>query len=136
MLKQALAVVTFVLVLSAGQVSAFCWDNTDELIVKLKKLELTTEQLKDVFQYQQKHRDLVTASHQDGRGCRHHETMEVDFQKASIGVLTNEQFKNLQGRERTETEGLRYDNYLLKKEIERLHKELVSIRAELAVLNG
>ena len=136
MIRKLLAVAVFALVLGANQASAFCWDNTDELIVKLKRLQLNTEQLKDVFQYQQQHRDLITSSHTDGRGCRHHEAMEVQFQKASIGVLTDAQFQQLQGRERNETETLRYDNYLLKKELARLKKELEALKAEFAALDG
>jgi hypothetical protein len=136
MIRKLFAVAAFVLILGANQASAFCWDNTDELIVKLKRLNLSTEQLKDVFQYQEQHRDLITSSHQDGSGCRHHEAMEVNFQKHSIGVLTNEQFEKLQGRERNETEGLRYDNYLLKKEVARLKKELQALKVEMKALAG
>ncbi|RKY20188.1 MAG: hypothetical protein DRQ55_08535 [Planctomycetota bacterium] len=136
MLRKILAVAVFALVLGANQASAFCWDNTDELIVKLKRLQLNTEQLKDVFQYQQQHRELITSSHEDGLGCRHHEAMELNFEKASIGVLTDAQFKQLQGRERTEDEILRYDNYLLKKEVARLKKELLALKAELAALQS
>lgn len=136
MLKKLLAVSAVLLVLGASDASAFCWDKTDDLIVKLKKLNLTTEQLKDVFQYQAQHRDLIASSHKDGRGCGTHEAMEVDFQKASIGVLTNDQFSKLQGRARTEAEGLRYDNYLLKKEVARLKAELEALKGELASLKG
>ena len=135
MLRKVLTAATLMLVLGAN-VSAFCWDNTDELIVKLKKLQLNTEQLKDVFQYQQQHRDLMASSHSDGSGCRTHELAEVDFQKASIGVLNNDQFKKLTGRVRTETETLRFDNYKLVKEVARLKKELAFLKKELVALKG
>ena len=42
MTKKFLALFAFVLILGVGQASA-CWDNTDKLVVKLKKLNLTTE---------------------------------------------------------------------------------------------
>ena len=99
-MKKLLAVCACLLVFSAVRATAttpFCWDNTDKLIVKLKTLDLTTEQLKDVFAYQAEHRELMAASHEDGRGCRVHENHEVVFEKMSIGVLTDEQRKILIG---------------------------------------
>lgn len=131
MSKKLFALAAFVLALSISQAYA-CYDNTDRLLVKLKKLDLTTEQLQDIFQYQKQHRDLMTATHKDGRGCRAHEKAEVDFEKASIGVLSDEQFEEFTGRERNEVEGLRYQNYLLKKEIARMQLELEKLRAAVA----
>ena len=138
MTRKLFALCAALLVAGVAQVHAttFCWDNTDTLIVKLKKLELNTEQLDDVFQYQREHRDLIAASHRDGRGCRFHEDHEVEFEKASIGVLTNDQFQQLKGRVRNETEGLRYDNYLLTKEVEQLKAQLEALRAQLAALKA
>ena len=138
-MKKLLAVCACLLVVGVTQVSAttpFCWDNTDKLIVKLKKLDLTTDQLKDVFAYQAEHRELMAASHEDGRGCRVHEDHEVVFQKRSIGVLTDEQFSKLKGRARNETETLRYESYLLEKEVARMEKELAALRKQLAALQA
>ena len=70
-MKKLLAVFACVLVLGVSQASAsapFCHDNTDKLIVQLKKVDLTTEQLKDVFVFQKQHREFVAQSHTDGRG--------------------------------------------------------------------
>ena len=135
-MKRLLALCALVLLAGAVQASVvsapFCWDKTDKLIVKLKTLDLTTDQLKDVFQYQKAHRDLMAACHQDGRGCGVHEAAEIEFQKASIGVLTDEQFVKLEKRARNETEQLRYENYLLKKEIARLSAKLAELEAKQA----
>lgn len=133
MFRKMITACTLMLALSANA-SAFCWDNTDDLIVKLKRVQLNTEQLKDVFSYQQSHRDLIASSHQDGRGCQHHEAMEVEFQKKSIGVLNDDQFKKFTGRERTETESLRFENHKLQKELARLRQELALLKKELAAL--
>jgi len=138
-MKKLLAVCACLLVFGAVRVSAttpFCWDNTDKLIVKLKTLDLTTEQLKDVFAYQAEHRELMAASHRDGRGCGVHENHEVVFEKMSIGVLTDEQFQKLEGRARNETETLRYENYLLEKEVQRMEKELAALKKQLAALQA
>jgi hypothetical protein len=135
MLKHALILTLLAGALLAGNTQAsaspsrFCYDNTDKLVVKLRKVQLTTEQLKDVFAYQQAHRDLIAASHANGQGCSHHEHMEVLFEKQSIGVLTAEQFKKFKGRVRNETEALRTENYLLKKELARLKQEMEALRA-------
>ena len=66
--------------------SPYCWDKTDRLIVQLKKLDLNTEQLQDVFEFQKQHRDLMAACHEDGRGCGVHERAEVDFEKKGLQV--------------------------------------------------
>ena len=134
MSKKLFALAAFVFVLSVSQASA-CYDNTDRLLVKLKKVDLTTEQLQDVFKYQKEHRDLIAASHHDGRGCAVHEHAEVDFEKRSIGVLTDEQFQEFTGRARTEAESLRYENYMLKKELERMKLELAELQAALEAAN-
>lgn len=133
MSKKLFALCALVLFVGVAGVSAlepapFCYDNTDKLIVKLKKLDLTTDQLKDVFAYQASHREFMSACHKEGRGCRAHEHAEVDFEKNSIGVLTDEQFKKFKGRTRNESEQLRYENYLLKKEIARLKAQLESLK--------
>ncbi len=112
--------------------SPMCWDRTDKLIVEMKKLELTNDQLKDVFAFQADHRKYMRAVHRRGEGCHKHEIAEVDFEKRSIGVLTDQQFEKLQGRKRTEAETLRYENYVLKKEIAALQKQLDELRAALA----
>ena len=136
-MNKLIAALACVIVVGATQASAltpFCWDNTDKLIVKLKKVQLTTEQLKDVFAYQTEHRELMAATHTDGRGCAVHENHEVLFEKQSIGVLSDKQFKAFKGRARNENESLRYENYLLEKELERMQKELDALRAEVAAL--
>lgn len=112
--------------------SAMCWDRTDKLIVKMKKVDLTTEQLQDVFTYQSEHRAYMRAVHRRGEGCHKHEIAELDFEKKAIGVLNDEQFEELQGRERSEAETLRYENYVLRKEVEALQKQLDELRALLA----
>ena len=116
--------------------SPYCWDKTDRLIVKLKQLDLTTEQLQDVFEFQKQHRDLMAACHEDGRGCSAHEKAEAVFQKKSIGVLDEKQFEKHVGRKRTEAETLRYENHLLKKELAALKAELAAIKLQLASLKA
>jgi len=138
-MKRLIALLACLLVVGLTQASArapFCYDNTDQLVVKLKKVQLTTEQLKDIFQYQQEHRDLIAACHADGRGCSLHEQAEVEFQKRSIGVLDDAQFKQFKGRVRDETEQLRYDNYLLRKEVERMEQQMAVLRAQLEALQA
>ncbi len=138
-MKRLIALLASLLVVGLTQAEArapFCYDNTDKLVVKLKKVQLTTEQLKDIFQYQQEHRDLIAASHADGRGCTVHEHAELDFEKRSIGVLDDTQFKQLKGRVREEAEQLRYENYLLKKEVERMQQEMAALRAQMDALQA
>ena len=135
-MKKALVLIGLMSMFSfaAGTAHA-CWDNTDKTIKKMKKLDLTTEQLKDVFQYQKSHRELITQCHRDGSGCAKHERAEVDFQKNAYGVLDDKQFQKATGRERNEVESLRFENYRLKKANEKLKKELALLKASKAKSN-
>jgi len=108
-----------------------CWDNTDEFIVKLKKVELTTEQLKDVFAYQKEHRQVIARAHEEGLGCRYHENHDAVFEKKAIGVLDDGQFKKVTGRERSEVESLEHENYVLKKRIQQLEERIRALEAAL-----
>ena len=105
-----------------------CWDNSDQIVVKLKKLELSTDQLKDIFVFQKQHRSVIKRAHREGLGCRYHENHDAVFEKQAVCVLTNSQFKKHVGRTRTKVEGLEYDNLQLKKRIAKMEKELAELK--------
>ncbi len=131
MTRKSLALSVFAVAFAFGGPSALaCNDRTDLVVQKVRKADLTTEQLKSIFQYQKEHRDLITKAHAEGLGCSHHENRVVDFEKASFGVLTDEQFQKVAGRVRNDEEKLRYENYLLKMEIARLKQELEALKKE------
>jgi hypothetical protein len=118
------------LLLAIGALPAqACRDQTEQVIKKLKKIDVTMNQMKDVFELQKKQRGEITKAHTEGLGCKYHEDKEVDFEKAAFGVLDDAQFEKLMGRERNEIERLRHDNYTLVKEIEKLKAELEALRA-------
>lgn len=123
-MKKFLVLGSFAIAMLFPSTASACWDNTDLLVKKIKKLELTTDQLKDVFQYQKAHKDLITQCHQDGRGCGVHERAEKEFEKKAYGVLTDEQFEKATSRKRSEVETLRYENYRLAKQNKKLQREL------------
>lgn len=130
------AIVTFAmaavaLVAAAPSLTA-CYDNTDQMVVRLRKLDLSTDQMKSVFAFQNEHRDFVKKSHSDRAGCLAHERHDLVFEKQAIGVLTDAQFKTYTGRVRSESETLTYQNYLLKTEIERLKAEIAALKAQAA----
>src|SRR5262245_25709661 len=107
-----------------------CDDNTDTTVAKLQKLDLTTNQLKAIFAYQAEHKAFIAKSHKEGLGCLAHEKHQADFEKSAFGVLDDSQFQKFTGRKRTEAESLRYDNYILRQEIERLKAELESLKKD------
>jgi len=123
-MKKFLALGALAIAMAFPSTASACWDNTDLLVKKMKKLELTTEQLKDVFQYQKVHRDLITQCHQDGRGCSTHERAEKDFAKKAYGVLTDKQFEKVAKRKRSEVESLRFKNYKLEKDNAKLKRQI------------
>ena len=129
-----LTVLVCAFVLAVGVIApdaSACWDNTDQVVLKLKKLNLNTEQLKDIFVYQKQHREVVVRAHREGLGCRYHENHDVVFEKQAVGVLTNTQFKQHTGRVRTKVEGLQHDNRVLRKRVDRLEKRLKELLAQL-----
>ncbi len=137
MAKKIVLLSAFVLALGVVASNAVaCWDNSDRIILQLKKLNLSTEQIKDVFLYQKEHKDVVVRAHKEGLGCRYHENHDAVFERKAVGVLTGVQFKKHTGRERTKIESLQYDNRLLKKEIAKLKEMIKTLEAELAKLKS
>jgi hypothetical protein len=118
-------------VTAAAPAAKACDDNTDAMVAKLQKLDLTTNQLKAIFSYQAEHKAFIQKSHKEGLGCLAHEKHQAEFEKAAFGVLDEGQFEKATGRKRTETETLRYDNYILKQEIERLKAELEALKKDI-----
>jgi len=131
MSKRFAGLMVFVLV--AAPAAYACWDNTDLFVKKLRKVDLTTEQLKEIFELQKKHRAVVKHAHKEGLGCKHHEDHEkLVFEKMAVGVLTDAQFKKFEGRARTKVESLTYENKQLKKKIAKMEKELAELKKLLA----
>ncbi len=108
-----------------------CWDNTDEFVIKLKKVKLSTQQLKEIFAIQKQHKAVVVRAHKEGLGCRYHENHEAVFQKQAVGVLTDAQFKTAVGRKRTKVESLTYENVQLKKRLAAMEKRIALLMAAL-----
>ena len=110
-----------------------CWDNSDLFVAKLKKANLTTEQLKEIFDLQKQHRAVVKRAHKEGLGCKYHENHEKRvFEVQAVGVLNDEQFKKVQGRKRTKVESLTYENKELKKKVAKLEARLAALEKALA----
>jgi len=131
--KPILCVVVSAVIVAISAPSAFaCHDRTDKTVVQLRQADLSTEQLKAIFELQKEHKDLITKSHAEGLGCSVHENHQAVFEKAAFGVLKDDQFQKVMGRERNEEEKLRYENYLLKQEIARLKAELDKLAAAAA----
>ena len=105
-----------------------CWDNSDVMVVKLKKLNLTTDQLKDLFVYHKAHKKVIERAHAESLGCRYHENHDAVFEKQAVGVLTDKQFRTHAGRKRTKVESLTFENRLLQKKIEKLEQQLKELR--------
>lgn len=114
----------------------FCWDKTDKVIIQLKKVDLTNDQLRQLIVYQKEHRAVIKDAHSNGHTCRMHEDHHVEFERSAFGVLSDEQFEKAKGRARTEVESLRHENYELQQELAAMRKELAALRAELAAARG
>ena len=123
-----LSLVGLALGVMAPKASA-CWDNTDEFVIKLKKVKLSTNQLKEIFVFQKQHKAIVVRSHKEGLGCRYHENHEAVFQKQAVGVLTDAQFKTAVGRKRTKVESLTFEHDQLKKKLAAMQKRLAQLEA-------
>jgi len=108
-----------------------CWDNSDLFVAKLKKVNLTTDQLKELFELKKQHKAVVVRAHKESLGCRYHENHERVFEKQAVGVLNDEQFKKAVGRKRTKVESLTYENKVLKKKLAEMEKRLARLEAAL-----
>src|SRR5262245_47941398 len=82
----------------AAPAARACDDQTDQMVAKLKKLDLSTEQMKSIFAFQNEHKQFIAKSHKEGLGCRAHEDHQAVFEKAAFGVLDDTQFKKVAGR--------------------------------------
>lgn len=134
MLKRIAGLALFVGIVAPAAVA--CWDNTDLFVTKLKKVNLTTEQMKELFDLQKQHRVVVKRAHKEGLGCKYHENHEkLVFEKQAVGVLNDEQFKKVQGRKRTKVESLTFENKQLKKKLAALEKRLAALEKALAKKN-
>lgn len=123
------AIVSAAFLLVAGAPAALaCWDNSDQVVKQLQKTNLSTDQLKAIFAMQSEHRAFIQQSHRDGSGCLAHERHDSVFEKQAYGVLNDTQFKSVTGRTRSDDETLRYQNYLLKVEVERLKAEVEELK--------
>ena len=129
MSRRILGLVAVALVVGLMAPAAFaCWDNSDAMVVKLQKLKLSTEQLKDIVILQKEHKQVVVRAHKEGLGCRYHENHDAVFAKQAVGVLTDVQFRSHTGRKRNQVEGLTYENRVLRKKIEKLEKQLKQLQ--------
>ena len=96
-------------------------------------MNLTTEQMKEIFDLQKQHRVVVKRAHTEGLGCKYHENHEkLVFEKQAVGVLNDEQFKKVQGRKRTKVESLTFENKQLKAKLAKLEKRLAALEKALA----
>ncbi|MBI3818620.1 MAG: hypothetical protein HY286_08020 [Planctomycetes bacterium] len=134
-MRPLFAIGTTVLVLLAAAPAALaCFDNSDQVVRRLQKLDLNTDQLRAIFACQSEHRAFIAKSHHDGMGCLAHEKHDSVFEMQAIGVLNDNQFKSFTGRVRSADESLRFENYLLKTEIERLKAEIADFKKKGAEL--
>lgn len=114
----------------AAPAALACWDNSDQFVTKLKKAELTTGQLKEIFSLQKQLRTVVARAHTEGLGCKYHENHEkLVFEKQAVGVLNDDQFKKVVGRKRTKIESLTFENAELKKRLAKMEKQLAELKA-------
>jgi len=130
MTKRVLGLGVAALVIAVLSPAAYaCWDNSDMFVAKLKKVNLTTEQLKEVFELQKQHKAVVVRAHKEGLGCRYHENHDKVFEKQAVGILNDDQFKKAIGRKRTKVESLTYENKVLKKKLAEMEKRLARLEA-------
>ncbi|MCZ6690375.1 MAG: hypothetical protein O7H41_12290 [Planctomycetota bacterium] len=106
-----------------------CHDNWDEIIVKLKAVDLTKVQMDQVFGMQKDLARLRSEDHRKGFSCSRHEVHVKAYEQTAIGLLDGNQFKKYTGRSRTEVEKLRKEVGELKAEVAELKKAIQELKA-------
>ena len=122
----------FAVMFLAAPSALACYDNSDEIMVRLQELDMSRDLLDRVFAMKEAQQGFIRSCHAEHRGCKPHEDAETAFEATAIGYLGDAQFQTYTGRERTETESLRHENLLLQVRIEQLEKELAELRAAIA----
>ena len=106
-----------------------CHDNWDEVIAKLRTLDLTKVQLDTFFSFGKSLAQKRAEDHRDGYSCSHHQVHVKAYEQTAIGMLDDGQFKKYTGRERTEVESLRREVDELKVEVAALKKQMRELQA-------
>ena len=106
-----------------------CHDNWDEVIAKLRTLDLTKAQLDTFFSFEKKLAQRRAEDHRNGYSCSRHQVHVKAYEQTAIGMLDDDQFKKYTGRKRNEIESLRKEVEELKVEVASLKKQVAELRA-------
>lgn len=115
--------------LIATSTSAFAChsDYFDEIFAKIQKQQLGKAQIAAIWELKAQFNNAKNLDHQHGKGCTAHDQHVPTFIASAAGVLSDEQFQAVTGKEKTEVQKLRYEIFQLKQEI----AELKALVAEL-----
>lgn len=119
-------VAVFVIATSSAAMACHS-DYFDEIFAKIQKQDLGKAQLAAIWKLKSSFDHSKSLDHQHGKGCSAHDSHVPTFIASAAGVLDDTQFKAVTGKEKTETQKLRYEIFQLKQEI----AEIKALLAEL-----
>jgi len=122
-----LSVLAVFLIATSSSAFACHSDYFDEIFAKIQKQQLDKSQIAAIWELKTQFNSAKSLDHQHGKGCAAHDQHVPNFVASAAGVLSDEQFQAVTGKEKTEVQKLRYEVFTLKQEI----AELRALVAEL-----
>ena len=105
-------------VLASSSTAFACYtDWFNEIFAKVQTQKLDKDQLLAIQQFKQDFNKAKTQDHAHGKCDKAHDAHVPTFIASAAGVLSDTQFKAVTGKEKTETQKLRYEIFCLKQEI-------------------
>ena len=123
-----LSLVAVFVIASSSAVMACHSDYFDEIFAKLKSQKLDKAQLAAIWKMRDQFNHSKSLDHKHGKGCSAHDSHVPQFIASAAGVLTDEQFQAVTGKEKTETQKLRYEIFQLKQEIAEIKAMIAELK--------
>jgi len=102
-------------------------DYFDEIFAKIQKQQLDKAQIAAIWELKAQFNQAKSLDHKHSAACNHDQHVPT-FIASAAGVLSDEQFQAVTGKEKTEVQKLRYEVFQLKQEIAELRALLAELK--------
>ena len=123
-----LSLIAAFMIVAAGSAFACHSDYFDEIFAKVSQQSLSKAQLAAIWKMRDQFNLAKSQDHTTGKSCAAHDSHVPEFIASAAGVLSDEQFQAVTGKEKTETQKLRYEIFQLKQEIAELRAMIAELK--------
>ena len=128
MSKKILSLVVVGVLASSTSAFACYTDWFNEIFAKVQSQKLDKDQLLAIQQFKSDFNLAKNHDHKSGKCDKAHDLHVPTFIASAAGVLDDEQFKAVAGKEKTETQKLRYEIFRLKQEIAEIKAMIAELK--------